>query len=225
MQAGKLPCRSNRTRDLDRLEMPLAMQRPSPPRFLCPRHREPVPGWKRRRVEAKKRSKTALLVQRTAAVAAQQIDREHVSSDSHGGARIRRSTGRAPPHSRPIDPMVRLPVGSLDKAAPPESLSVDGQESSSTCAASWPARRRRTRRSRSKAGCAPGATPRRASRSCTCRTDRRSIRCRWSRRTRCPTTPTRCSSSRPAAPWRRPGRSCRRRRRGSRSRCRRARSR
>ncbi len=41
------------------------------------------------------------------------------------------------------------------------------------------------RRSRSKAGCAPGATPRRAFRSCTCRTDRRSIRCRWSRRTRC----------------------------------------
>ena len=37
-------------------------------------------------------------------------------------------------------------------------------------------RRRRTRRSPSKAGCARGATPRPASRSCTCRTARRSIR-------------------------------------------------
>ena len=65
------------------------------------------------------------------------------------------------------------------------------QDQNSTCAKSWPGRRRATRRSRSKAGCAPGATRRRAFRSCTCRTDRRSIRCRWSRRTRCPITPTR----------------------------------
>ena len=79
----------------------------------------------------------------------------------------------------------------LDKVAPPESLSINGQERVQRARRSWPARRRRTRRSRSKAGCAPGGTRRRAFRSCTCRTDRRSIRCRWSRRTRCPTTPMR----------------------------------
>src|SRR5215469_13031888 len=57
---------------------------------------------------------------------------------------------------------------------------------SSAGARSWPARRRRTCRSQSKAGCAPGVTRGRAFRSCTSRTDRRSIRCRSSRRTPCP---------------------------------------
>ena len=50
-----------------------------------------------------------------------------------------------------------------------------------SCARSWPARRRRTPPSPSRAGCAPGATRRPASRSCTSPTARASIRCRWSR--------------------------------------------
>ena len=41
-------------------------------------------------------------------------------------------------------------------------------EQNSACARSWPARRRRTLRSPSRAGCARGATRRPASRSCTC---------------------------------------------------------
>ena len=43
------------------------------------------------RVEAKKRSKAALLVQLTAAVAAQQIDREHINPDSSCSKRSRAS--------------------------------------------------------------------------------------------------------------------------------------
>ena len=55
-----------------------------------------------------------------------------------------------------------------------------------------PAARPRTHRSPSRAGCARGAIRRPASRSCTSPTARASIRCRWWRRTRSPTTPTRC---------------------------------
>ena len=70
------------------------------------------------------------------------------------------------------------------------------------------------------AGCARAATRRPAFPSSTSPTAPASIRSRWSRRTRSPTTQTRCCTSPPAARSRRPARSCRRRRRASRSRCR-----
>ena len=123
---------------------------------------------------------------------------EGQATDANTAAARRRSVVRAARLTG--DPgagtMLRLMRGLRAPARPAPPLRKSCKPS--VVSRRWPARSPSAARSRSAVGCARAATARPASRSCSSATAVARARCRWSRRTRSPTTRTGCRSSAPA---------------------------